>query len=167
MFASNHPTETPAYHHFTLSKFYNIHFYLAKDGVANAAHGSCGGHSPLTAAAAAPGLADLFLVPLSATGSSSTSLSALELRLLGPLGFSTAALQGTDRTDGGRKEDGLLLRTQMWDSRLLCWQEGAVFPALPQILSIFIPTPSLRRHDHCSCVSLQRYHVKIHTLGLS
>jgi len=44
-----------------------------------------------------PGLADLFLMPLSAAGSSSTSFSARELRLLGPLGFSTAALGEPDR----------------------------------------------------------------------
>lgn len=59
---------------------------------------------PFTAALV-PGLADLFLMPLSATGSSSTSFSARELRLLGPLGFSTAALGGPDRktTDKERK----------------------------------------------------------------
>lgn len=51
---------------------------------------------PLTAALV-PGLADLFLMPLSAAGSSSTSFSALELRLLGPLGFSTAALREPQR----------------------------------------------------------------------
>ena len=59
---------------------------------------------PFTAALV-PGLADLFLMPLSATGSSSTSFSARELRLLGPLGFSTAALGGQDRDiRKGRKE---------------------------------------------------------------
>lgn len=52
--------------------------------------------SPFTAALA-PGLADLFLIPLSATGSSSTSFSARELRLLSPLGFSTATLGKRDR----------------------------------------------------------------------
>lgn len=51
---------------------------------------------PFTAALV-PGLADLFLMPLSANGSSSKSFSARELRLLGPLGFSTAALGEPDR----------------------------------------------------------------------
>lgn len=51
------------------------------------------------------GLADLFLLLLSATGSSSTSFSARELRLLGPLGFSTAALRETDiKTTTNRKK---------------------------------------------------------------
>ena len=58
---------------------------------------------PFTAALV-PGLAGLFLMPLSATGSSSTSFSARELRLLGPLGFSTAALGGPDRKTTNDKE---------------------------------------------------------------
>lgn len=67
----------------------------------------------MTAAAAAPGLADLFLVPLSATGSSSTSLSARELRLLGPLGLSTAALRGEGQGEGTERAMGLLPWTEM------------------------------------------------------
>lgn len=51
--------------------------------------------TPFTAVVV-PGLADLFLVPLSTTGSSSTSFSARELRLLGPLGFSAVALGAPD-----------------------------------------------------------------------
>lgn len=53
------------------------------------------GLAPVSLAATialAPGLAGLFLCAPSATVSSSTSFSARELRLLGPFGFSTAAL---------------------------------------------------------------------------
>lgn len=105
---------------------------------------------PFTAALV-PGLADLFLMPLSVTGSSSTSFSARELRLLGPLGFSTAALGGPDRktTKGkrGRTTQGCVtnyasmrVNSALLRERYNTTQDCAVFPRLPQILSVFIPT---------------------------
>lgn len=130
---------------------------------------------PFTAALV-PGLADLFLMPLSATGSSSTSFSARELRLLGPLGFSTATLGGSDRKTTNDKEGKITQRcvtkvAKEWvNSALLreryTTQDSAVFPRLPQILSVFIPTASTTS-TWSLLVSLQRKHVKIHTLGLS
>lgn len=116
-------------------------------------------------------------MPLSVTGSSSTSFSARELRLLGPLGFSTAALGGPDRktTKGkrGRTTQGCVTNyASMWvNSALLrerynTTQDCAVFPRLPQILSVFIPT-AFTTSTWSLLVSLQCKHVKIHTLGLS
>lgn len=105
---------------------------------------------PFTAALV-PGLADLFLMALSATGSSSTSFSARELRLLGPLGFSTAALRGPERKTTNDKEgqhkDALLKMqgcalTLLYSEKDIIPLRTAVFPRLPQITCVFIPTAS-------------------------
>lgn len=81
-----------------------------------------GWQTPFTAVVV-PGLADLFLVPLSTTGSSSTSFSARELRLLGPLGFSAVALGGpvlktttTTTKSEERKHKYAWLKRKVWDS---------------------------------------------------
>lgn len=76
-----------------------------------------------------PGLADLFLMPLSTTGSSSTSFSARELRLLGPLGFSAAALR-TTRLKKKRKErqhQGVLFKMQVFHITLF-YSKKAIIP---------------------------------------
>lgn len=128
-------------------------------------------------AALVPGLADLFLMPLSRIGSSSTSFSARELRRLGPLGFSTAALGGPDRKTSNKKEGRtkqgcvskdakVCVNSALLRERYNTTQDSAVFPRLPQILSVFILTASTTS-TWSLLVSLQRKHVQIHTLGLS
>lgn len=116
---------------------------------------------PFTAALV-PGLADLFLMPLSATGSSSTSFSARELRLLGPLGFSTAALGGPDRKTTTKKEGQHKDVTKKVQGCVLTllYSEKDIIP-LGTLLFFLVyhrccPSSSrqhpLRRHDHCLCL---------------
>lgn len=84
----------------------------------------------------------------------------------------TLGLVHSGSAEMDRRDDGLLLWMKMQDSSLLRSQEGEW--QLRKVLFFlpyhrFCPSSSqhhsLRRHDRRS--SLQRYHVKIHTLGLS
>lgn len=110
---------------------------------------------------AEPGLATLFLCPLS-DASSSGSLSVRELRRLGPFAFSVVALVSLQKEDGDKQKkkkcrhflcyiyslvffgNQLLVLTL---KKMTTTEEFtlAVFPHLPQITSVLFMTVLLKR----------------------